>query len=68
MIQGYIMKLIPILTVFFFLSLSSLSVHAQRNVSKGADEAFDRKQYSLAIDRYKKPMVVLKGTRMRETV
>jgi peptidoglycan-associated lipoprotein len=54
MIQGYIMKLIPILTVFFFLSLSSLSVHAQRNVSKGADEAFDRKQYSLAIDRYKK--------------
>lgn len=27
---------------------------AQRNVAKSADEAFSRKQYSLAIDRYKK--------------
>lgn len=37
--------------LFGFLSLNVL---AQRNVAKSADEAFGRKQYSVAIDRYKK--------------
>lgn len=33
---------------------SATNATAQRNVAKGADEAFERQQYSLAIDRYKK--------------
>ncbi|PKP49604.1 MAG: hypothetical protein CVT92_15080 [Bacteroidetes bacterium HGW-Bacteroidetes-1] len=40
-----------LISLFGFLSLN---VQAQRNVAKSADEAFSRKQYSVAIDRYKK--------------
>lgn len=44
------------LRVFFVLIFSLLAqlALAQRSLVKSADDAFDRKQYSLAIDRYKK--------------
>lgn len=42
----------PILLAMLLLTATNAS--AQKNVAKGADEAFDRQQYSLAIDRYKK--------------
>lgn len=43
------------LIVFFILLLIAPAVlHAQRNPAKGADEAFERKQYSIALDKYKK--------------
>lgn len=41
------------LTVLLFVAMMP-ELQAQRNVAKSADEAFSRKQYSLAIDRYKK--------------
>jgi peptidoglycan-associated lipoprotein len=40
--------------IIFLGLLAHSSVHAQRNPARSADEAFDRKQYSIAIDRYKK--------------
>ncbi|KAF0128885.1 MAG: outer membrane protein/peptidoglycan-associated (lipo)protein [Bacteroidetes bacterium] len=43
---------VSLLFVFFMLVAST--AFAQRNPAKGADEAFDRKQYSIALDRYKK--------------
>lgn len=43
---------------YFFLTLLgiffSLSLFAQRNPARHADQAFDRKQYSIAADRYRK--------------
>lgn len=41
------------LLLIFCISFS-ISALAQRNPAKSADDAFDRKQYSIAIDRYKK--------------
>ncbi|MCK9290277.1 MAG: OmpA family protein [Bacteroidales bacterium] len=47
----------PLFTFSILIALlwaPSLELHAQRNVSRSADEAFERHQYSLALDRYKK--------------
>lgn len=47
----------PLFTFSILIALlwaPSIELHAQRNVSRSADEAFERHQYSLALDRYKK--------------
>lgn len=50
------------LKILFLLIFLMLAQHgrAQRSLVKSADEAFDRKQYSLAIDRYKKAFARVK--------
>ncbi|MFK5856633.1 MAG: OmpA family protein [Bacteroidota bacterium] len=48
-----------ILLLAVFITLPSL-LHAQRNPAKGADEAFSKQQYSLAIDKYKKAYTKVK--------
>lgn len=47
-------KLFLIALQFMLLLGLSMNATAQRNIAKSADDAFDRKQYSIAIDRYKK--------------
>ena len=42
-----------ILLLIVLITLPTL-LNAQRNPAKGADEAFSKQQYSLAIDKYKK--------------
>ncbi len=48
------MKQLTIILFMLLLGIGTQSLVAQRNPAKGADEAFERKQYSNAIDRYKK--------------
>lgn len=42
------------LLFFLLLGLFVPQAFSQRNPAKGADEAFDRKQYSIALEKYKK--------------
>ena len=49
---------LKILLVFFFII--PITLNAQRNPAKPADEAFAKQQYSLAIDKYKKAYTKVK--------
>ena len=58
--NAHMNKLISgILLLAIFLSLPTL-LTAQRNPAKGADDAFSKQQYSLAIDKYKKAYTKVK--------
>ncbi|MGE4541389.1 MAG: OmpA family protein [Bacteroidales bacterium] len=48
------MKISLQLFIFFILSLTAFQGLAQRNPAKSADEAFEKKQYTIAAERYKK--------------
>ena len=48
-----------ILLLVIFITIPSF-LNAQRNPAKGADEAFSKQQYSLAIDKYKKAYTKVK--------
>jgi len=47
-------KLFSSIFLLGFLITMPTLLNAQRNPAKGADEAFSKQQYSLAIDKYKK--------------
>ena len=47
-------KYFSILLLLSFLLFNSFEAEAQRNPAKNADDAFNKKQYSLALDKYKK--------------
>jgi peptidoglycan-associated lipoprotein len=49
-----------LIVLSFLLLLLPAMTYAQRNPAKGADEAFDALQYSLAIDKYKKAYTKVK--------
>ncbi|MFZ4462949.1 MAG: OmpA family protein [Bacteroidales bacterium] len=48
------MKYLLTFFLLILISFSGKSLLAQRNPAKGADEAFDRKMYTIAAERYKK--------------
>lgn len=53
-------KLFSTLLIFSFVIAIPITVSAQRNPAKSADEAFSKQQYSLAIDKYKKAYTKVK--------
>lgn len=53
-------KLFSGIFLLFILMLLPVFLNAQRNPAKGADEAFSKQQYSLAIDKYKKAYTKVK--------